>query len=242
MDSSKLDPSKHYLLSGATLAALTKEQKFLRRGGHIQRGPGIRIRTAGQAGLAISASATSTPVPVSGSSAKPLPFAVNIINKGDGVYNAWVNLNSTLFLNPFFPDQRQVITGLGKSAAFNLNGNDLIWLELSFINTSGLSLTGATIKSYGMGNAWDVDATPAVGVHGYYEFTTTTDGSGNTIQQQTLARIRIAQTIAGTGGAPVLNQLLFQNLLYEFYTGLDGTPLGWASPWGQGLYTDTDDT
>jgi hypothetical protein len=174
-----------------------------------------------------------------GALAAQSPFAVNILY-ASGTYTAWINENSTMFLDPFYPDQHQTITGLGKSAAFNLDGDDLIWLELSFTTTSGLVLSGATINSYGLGGTWDISPSvpPAVGAHSYYEFTTTTDGSGNTIQNQTLARIRIAQTIANGSGAPVLNQLLSQNVIYQPYVSSTGYIIGWAEPTNLGLYID----
>jgi hypothetical protein len=226
--------SEYFFFRGATWNAFLHEL-----GSVLQEG---RITSFANGEFKTQAGGTSLGVdkPGAGAVAAPAPFAVTIINQGGGSYQAWINLNSTLFLDPFYPDRHQTITGLGLSAAFNLDGNDLIWLELSFSNVSGLALTGATIKSYGMGDVWNISpaSPPAVGAHSYYEFTTSTDVSGNTIQNQTVARIRIAQTIADSGGAPVLNQLLSQNLIYQPYVSSTGYAIGWAEPTNLGLYID----
>jgi hypothetical protein len=194
---------------------------------------GLTMNRVFGAGTALKSVTAASGIPAT---VEPPPFFVTVIANGDGTYKAWVNLESD-FLLGHQPTAKQTITGLGESAAFNCNGNDLIWLEASFDPTSG-ALTGATIQSYGMGDLWDVAATttPAVGVHSWEEFTTTTDGSGNTIYHQTLSRIAICQMIAGPSGAPVPRQLLTQNVLLVTEINELGAPVGYMEPYGSRSY------
>jgi hypothetical protein len=178
MNFSNLDPNKHYLLSGATLAALSKEQKFLRRGGHIQPGPGVRIRTAGQAGLTISASGPASP-PAAPS--KPTPYQG--ANASDAIagkvtvrYGWHNNLSPTIGGVPLNPPYGTAIPKLTLG-----NSDTAVYVEFDFtFDTTGI-ITSYTLNSVlSTGSAVPISA-----------LTFASDGSGTGKFYQTLFAVRV---------------------------------------------------
>lgn len=147
------------------------------------------------------------------------PFAVIKRQKPNalGAWEAQVNINSTLLLS-IIPNDIQVITGL--NSWFDLDGEDFIWLDISIGDTF---ITSATIASWGIGSnpTFTPNASPGAS-DGPFNYTTTTDVSGNLTFIQTRARIPIALSHDDDQGNPVLTQLLFSNLIMETsaYNGL----------------------
>jgi hypothetical protein len=81
MDTSHLDPSKFYLVSGKTMAEIKSRQDALWGGDNIQRGPGIFRRGSGTGGFSLAARGGGGNAP---SFAAATSFPWNLYNKTVG--------------------------------------------------------------------------------------------------------------------------------------------------------------
>lgn len=208
MDTSHLDPSKFYLVSGKTLAGIQDRMDALWGGDNIQRGPGIFRRGSGTGGFSLAARGVNQAVPAS-PQVSNIPFGISTrADPGDptgNTFQAMVNLASDI-LQSLKPNDNLAVTGLG--AWFPLIATDVIAL---WIPVSSYAPVSATIQSYGLGTT-TFDPTLAAWSSGDNSYVF---DDGMTPPSQIGINILLAYSTPDPTGKPFLIQCQLNHVLLE---------------------------
>ncbi len=186
MDSSRLDPSKFYLVSGKTLADITGRQDALWAGDNIQRGPGIFRRGSGRiGGFSLAAHGGGPNSPSSAAAVSGWPWRIYNktvtttgqvqVNGGDGQA---AQLNSFVCNVNGHPSDTLY---MGAYPLLSVTGNGYIY-AYAVPTTAGTASPLTSLDLYYQGSMQSQDTSNPAGYYWMLVATISnyaTDGSGN---------------------------------------------------------------